>query len=157
MRAAARAIGVDVAAVSRWCKKEEAAGRKIHVGRPKLKRSAAPAAKPAVVGKPGVTPAVSGGPVPPPDEPTFTLEEIMATTPWGPEVAQRFLTLMAQRASRPTDQMAAATKLLDSRRKDGGGEGAHDAEWEALRRDPEAMAMLKEMAERRRAAEKQAG
>lgn len=89
--------------------------------------------------------------------PEYTLEEIKATEPWGPDDAQRYLTLEAQRSPLPQVRLSAASKLLDSRRKDGGGEGAHDAEWEELRRDPVAMDMMKTMVERRKAAKAAAG
>ena len=121
----------------------------------KLKSAPEPVTR--IQGQRAAIPASVAAPAPPSGEVVFTLEEIKGTEPWDPDTAQRFLTLLAQRSPKVSDQIQAATKLLDSRRKDGGGSGEHDEEWEALRRDPVAMEMLREMAERRRAAEKQVG
>ena len=165
-RTAGKAVGVSGEAVRKWIKREEAAGRPVDIvpakqgraPRPKPKK-AAPAPATRIQGHPGVTPASVAAPVPPPDaeQLTFTLEEVKKVEPWGPEQAQKYLTLEAMKSPKPSDRINAATRLLDSRRKDGGGAGEHDAEWEALRRDPVAMEMLREMATRRREAEKQAG
>ena len=136
--------------------RNKASQLRLSLAKPKM---AAPAPATRIQGHPGLTPASVAAPVPPPDaeQLTFTLEELKKVEPWGPEQAQKYLTLEAMKSPKPSDRINAATRLLDSRRKDGGGAGEHDAEWEALRRDPVAMEMLREMATRRREAEKQAG